>query len=325
MNIKFSVIVPVYGVEAYIRQCIDSVLNQSYDNFELILVDDESPDNCPLICDEYTNMDFRVCVVHKKNGGLSDARNTGIKHATGDYILFLDGDDYWLNANLLETLCERINQYPSDVICLNYKKIYENGKGSTYFCLGGNMPEENMGEASIRFVIQNDVWIASAWNKVIRRSLFLSGDLTFVRGITSEDIDWCARLAVLATSFDYIQEPYIGYRQRKTSISKSMTYDKVRCLYSNICIAEEIAEEANLEKKKLIMPFISYQYGTLVKNIAFLQSSTQRREICKEIECFLHSSLRYSNSSKIKILRLLVRLFGTKGAISAFRFLVCLK
>ena len=94
---KISIIVPIYNVEKYIRKCIESIINQTYRNIEIILVDDGSPDNCGKICDEYAKKDSRVKVIHKKNGGLSDARNKGTEVATGEYIMYVDSDDYWIN------------------------------------------------------------------------------------------------------------------------------------------------------------------------------------------------------------------------------------
>ena len=95
MNPLISVIIPIYKVEKYLKSCVDSVLSQSYKNIEVILVDDGSPDSCPQICDYYKSLDKRIVVIHKNNGGLSDARNVGLSKANGDYVLFLDSDDLW--------------------------------------------------------------------------------------------------------------------------------------------------------------------------------------------------------------------------------------
>ena len=94
MNSLISVIVPIYNVEKYLDKCVDSIINQTYKNLEIILVDDGSPDNCPQMCDDYAKKDSRIRVVHKENGGLSDARNAGMKVATGEYVSFIDSDDY---------------------------------------------------------------------------------------------------------------------------------------------------------------------------------------------------------------------------------------
>lgn len=116
MNTTFSIIVPIYKVEEYLSKCIDSILNQTYQDFELILVDDGSPDNCPKICDQYAAKDKRVRVIHKKNAGLAAARNTGIKEAIGDYICYVDGDD-WISNNLLHTVWDKaISKYDVEMV-----------------------------------------------------------------------------------------------------------------------------------------------------------------------------------------------------------------
>lgn len=121
---KFSIIIPVYKVELYLRQCINSVLNQSYKDFELILVDDGSPDNCPVICDEYASRDIRVKVIHKSNGGLSDARNAGLDIAKGEYVLFLDSDDWWDDVLALEKINLKIKDTDADLIIIGMKKFF---------------------------------------------------------------------------------------------------------------------------------------------------------------------------------------------------------
>lgn len=103
----FSIIVPVYNVEKYINKCVDSILSQTFEDFELILVDDGSPDNCPAICDNYAEKDSRVKVIHKQNGGASSARNTGLCSEKGKYILFLDSDDYWDGTNSLSKIYKK--------------------------------------------------------------------------------------------------------------------------------------------------------------------------------------------------------------------------
>ena len=116
-----SIIVPIYNVEQYLRKCIDSIINQTYKNLEILLVDDGSPDNCGQICDEYAKKDDRVKVIHKENGGLSSARNCGIEHATGKYIAFVDGDDF-VSKNYISNLFTIIKKYNADISLTN--KIY---------------------------------------------------------------------------------------------------------------------------------------------------------------------------------------------------------
>lgn len=123
---KFSVIVPIYKVEKYVRKCIESILSQTYEDYELILVDDGSPDNCPSICDEYAEKDRRIIVIHKSNGGLVSARNIGVQTASGDYICYVDGDD-WIQNNFLETIYNRgISQDNPDMVVFGALRQYEN-------------------------------------------------------------------------------------------------------------------------------------------------------------------------------------------------------
>ena len=125
MEDLISIIIPVYKVEKYIYKCIDSVLNQTYKNLEIILVDDGSPDKCPEICEEYAKKDNRIKIIHKKNGGLSDARNAGLKVATGKYIGFVDSDDY-IEKDMYQVLYNNIIKTNSDISIVNLKEVKEN-------------------------------------------------------------------------------------------------------------------------------------------------------------------------------------------------------
>lgn len=119
---KISIIVPIYNVEIYLQKCIESLINQTYKNIEIILIDDGSPDNCGIICDEYAQTDTRIKVIHKKNGGLSNSRNAGVEIATGDYILFVDADDY-IETTTCEELIQVIEKYKADLIHFNLNNI----------------------------------------------------------------------------------------------------------------------------------------------------------------------------------------------------------
>ena len=123
MNEKISIIVPVYNVEKYLKKCIDSIVNQTYKNLEIILVDDGATDRSGEICDELAKLDNRIKVYHKKNGGLSDARNYGVERATGSYVGFVDSDDY-IDAEMYEKLYEAITKEAADVAECNLKIVY---------------------------------------------------------------------------------------------------------------------------------------------------------------------------------------------------------
>ena len=136
---KLSIIVPVYNVEPYLRRCIDSILAQTFTDFELILVDDGSPDNCPAICDEYAEKDPRIVVIHKQNGGLSDARNAGLDIARGEYIGFVDSDDY-IDAEMYEKMYNAAIMHNSDIVSCAYERIdISKGKRSVSISISDNI------------------------------------------------------------------------------------------------------------------------------------------------------------------------------------------
>ena len=124
---KLSIIVPIYNVAPYLRKCVDSLLTQDISDYEIILVDDGSPDECPQICDEYVEKYDSIRVVHQENEGLSAARNSGVKVAQGDYIMFVDSDDY-LQPNVLGALMEQVERDNLDVLRFRYQNVRENGE-----------------------------------------------------------------------------------------------------------------------------------------------------------------------------------------------------
>lgn len=126
-NIKYSITVPVYNVEKYLRQCIESVLNQDYENLEIILVNDGSTDGSGAICDEYAARDNRIKVIHKENEGLLLTRRVALKHTTGDYVMFLDSDDYWVEG-LLSRITDVIERYECDLVMFDFRSVFEYGE-----------------------------------------------------------------------------------------------------------------------------------------------------------------------------------------------------
>lgn len=200
-----SVIVPIYKVEKYLHRCVDSILNQTYKDLEVILVDDGSPDNCPQVCDEYVLKDSRVRVIHQQNAGQAAARNVGLRNAKGDFIAFVDADD-WLEKDMYQKMYGALVNGSADIACSGCY-IDENG---TFTKLSINMEEFNSPETFLQGAItgQNHALIA-LWSKLYRRQVF--DGLSFVEGITSDDcviaIDICAKYPKLAI----ISEAYYHY------------------------------------------------------------------------------------------------------------------
>ena len=193
-NPAISIIIPVYNAEKYLRRCIDSVLSQSFTDFELILVDDGSKDKSPQICDEYASQDTRVRVIHKANGGVSAARNDGLDIAKGEYITFIDSDD-WVEREYLETLS---NYRDYDIVFFSHRMIYEDGYTTEFKFEAKEGDKQNIWEivASLRKNAVGSNFYGYTWNKMFRRDIIEKYKIRFIEGLRiSEDevytLDYC--------------------------------------------------------------------------------------------------------------------------------------
>lgn len=212
-----SIIVPVYGVEMFLDKCVESLTNQKNVNLEIILVDDGSPDKCPEICDMWAKRDQRVRVIHKKNGGLSDARNAGLEIAMGQFIAFVDSDD-WVDSNLYYTLLSALKKSNSDVACCKIVKVWENENK----CLKGEYSGEyrlyDTEAALFELITDGDVQQV-VWNKLYRRTVLYN--IMFEVGKFNEDEFWTYQ--VLGNANQVVVVDYAGYYylQRNGSIMGS--------------------------------------------------------------------------------------------------------
>lgn len=220
MEKLISVIIPVYNVEPFLDKCVHSVQMQTYQNIEIILVDDGSTDQCPEMCDKFAEVDSRVRVIHKINGGLSDARNMGIEHATGEYIMFLDSDDY-INKETIERLYEAIKRYNVKMAICNFCCVDSIGN-ATGESLGSPIRDEVLEAKEIlkRFYQSHGWFYIVAWNKLYHKSLLSKS--TFPVGRIHEDEYTAAQLIWNAHKVACIQ--YSGYnylREREGSIMQN--------------------------------------------------------------------------------------------------------
>ena len=212
MEPTISIIVPIYNVEIYLRQCVDSLLNQSYKNLEIILVDDESPDCCGEICDEYQLKDERIVVIHQKNQGLSGARNSGLEIATGNYIGFVDSDD-WVGQEMYGVMLNLLLKYDLDIVeCgvnqTNIEAKYNNPDLNIFF--------ENSIEALQR-IIKNSEF--SVWRRLYKKEII--EETRFVVNRTSEDVYFVVENIPKIRKMGYFHFPFYNYRQNPNSITKS--------------------------------------------------------------------------------------------------------
>lgn len=219
MNPEISIIVPIYNVEKYLNKCIESILNQTFYKFELILVDDGSSDKCGDICDEYAKKDNRIKVIHKKNGGLSSARNAGLDIAKGQYIGFIDSDDY-INRNMFEILYENIVKYEADISICNFEYIYEDGSMSKNKELySDEIYILNNIESLDKLYNEDGVVFTVAWNKLYSRKLF--HETRYDLGKIHEDEFIIHKLLYKSKYVVYTNYKLYYYLQRKESITQN--------------------------------------------------------------------------------------------------------
>lgn len=214
-----SVIVPVYKVEEYLEKCVESILNQTYSNLEIILVDDGSPDRCPRMCDGLAQKDSRIRVIHKANGGLSDARNEGVRHASGKYLLFVDSDDY-ISRELVSKTVKAARDQKCDIVLFDYYCVEDGVQEirSTNLPAGKVM---NLGT-------DKELLLAppSAWTKLFDREFYMSSGCTFPVGRYFEDLAVTPLLFLAAERIVYVKEPLYYYMIRENSIMTGKNYRK---------------------------------------------------------------------------------------------------
>lgn len=210
---KISVVVPVFNVEPFLDKCIDSIVKQTYKNLEIILVDDGSSDNCPQICDEWARKDERIKVVHKKNGGLSDARNAGMDIATGEYMGFVDSDD-WIHKDMLYMLYNNMRINSSDISVCGVEMLWTNGTERKLLTRSGNTVLDK--EDAMRAIIEESWLKQPVWNKLYKTRLIK--DIKFPAGKYHEDVFWSYQAIAKAKKVSIFDSIGYYYVQHQNSI-----------------------------------------------------------------------------------------------------------
>lgn len=215
MNEKITVIIPVYNVEKYLDRCLESIVKQTYKNLEIILVDDGSPDNCPELCDLWQSKDSRIKVIHKKNGGLSSARNAGLDFATGDFIAFVDSDDY-ISENMLETMLEAALKNNIKVACCGRVRVSAQKKVEMF-----TLPKEQVltGEEAIKQLLIGGSVEEACWDKLYKKEVF--DNRRFPVGEINEDIVQTIEILGDCEFIIHVGKPFYYYCENVNSITTS--------------------------------------------------------------------------------------------------------
>ena len=305
---RFSIIIPVYKVERYLREAVGSILRQTYDDYEIILVDDGSPDSCPKICDDLAENSTRIKVIHKPNGGLSDARNAGTAVAIGDYIIYLDSDDQWVDQHGLENISRIIDAYNPEVIVFGVED-YNPTTGKSVVSRG-NYDEKVINVLPTKEVIDKLIsannFPGAAWMLASRRKFLIDNRISFVKGVTAEDFDWIVKVFSNATSIKAVDR--IIYRYRYTSegsITSKPRLSGVKGIHNAL---SNWLTVGLIEEYQSITDYLCYVYLQALLNYSGLNSEEQ--EQAKGMLICDSAILRKSGSLKYKALGVLIRICG---------------
>lgn len=275
-----SIIVPIYKVEPYLRQCLDSIVNQTYVNLEIILVDDGSPDECPKICDEYANKDKRIEVIHKENGGLSDARNAGLDICKGEYIYFLDSDDY-IGNDTISILYQYLQKNKQYAIAIGYFTAFCDGVHKPYrkdWLFNQPRPIDST-EFTERMLMEKSNFASTA--KLYKRELF--ENLRFQKGTKNEDTLFIADLAQIIekNKLDCIDVPIYSYYYRIHA--QSISHDEKDPLEKHVISNYDAVIETFKNKSDLVNFLRSRQFDLTIdlqtKYLAQGESNAYRKNI----------------------------------------------
>lgn len=304
-----SVIVPCYKVEKYIHKCVDSIISQTYKNLEIWLIDDGSPDNCGKICDDYAKKDQRIIVIHKPNGGLSDARNVAIEKATGEYITFVDSDD-WLSNDAIEVMVSTMYASEAEIVVSNFNFVSEKNNDSRIaFRMKKQIASYTSKESLIDLFYQRNME-TGAWGKLYNSGLWK--DLRFPVGRIFEDIPTIYKTFFRAKKIVVISSSLYNYLLRDTSImGESFNPKKMDAIYCSKAMLDDVL---SISHDNDICKAARCRYVSMCFNTIFQTSpcSPEESHIWNEIITNRFLVLKDLCARKKTTIALLLSFFGTK-------------
>ena len=308
-NVRLSIIIPVYNVEQYLQNCVQSVITQTYQDLQVILVNDGSTDSSGILCDQLAQQDCRIQVVHKENGGLSSARNAGLKVATGDYVAFLDSDDVYLQADgLAQLMAVALAEHP-DVLLFQAVDIYPH-RQSARKANDADYLATHTGTEVFHQLVRTQSFNMSACFQLIRRELLEKRQLYFEKGLLSEDVDWSLRLWRYVNKVRAINLPLYGYQHREGSITTTYTIRNLRS-YEHIfakfvrLYEERLVNDATELYWKTVMGYLAQMYTNCLYNYGQL-SVQERKEnyyILKDHVSLLNHSISMKSNRVVALKR----------------------
>lgn len=307
---RFSIIMPIYKVEQYLEESIDSVLSQDFSDFELILVDDGSPDRCPAICDRYARKDSRIRVVHQCNGGLSDARNTGLEICAGEYVVFIDSDDAMCRGSLsrLDAAieeCERPQIVVGEIV---YWRDGTEAPSNHAACWSGQSSLSFL-EVLQEFAKRDEFLPWKAYQSICRADFLRAHVMRYTKGLVgAEDCDFFLRLAPMVSTFRFVDFPLVKYRtMREGSIITSPSYKAVK---GQLEVFANAAQHADIFPDEMLMRrYFAEKFANIIILINLL-GGAEKRDCTLIVKDNLYLLQYLNRTPKYRMSSLIWRLFG---------------
>lgn len=305
----FSIIIPVYNVEAYLRRCIDSVLSQTFADYEIILVDDGSPDRSGEICDEYARRDSKIRVIHKSNGGSSDARNTGTEYARGEYIIYLDSDDEWIDNHGLESIADIVADSKPDAVIFG-NVDYDPTSKKSIVSRGGydesvlnSLPVPALAE----ILIHSGNFPGAAWLFAVNKKFLSDIRLDFLTGVSGEDYDWIIKVFSHAKSIKMLNRTIYQYRYNSDgSITSVPRLSGIMGIHNAI---DQWMHSSQREDNPALTEYLAYVYMQALFSFSRLEKEEEKRKA----EPILHTDsniLKLSRKTRYHLLYRFISVFG---------------
>ena len=311
---KITCIIPVYKVESYLRLCVESLTHQTYQNIEIILVDDGSPDGSPELCEVLAGEDSRIRVIHKDNGGLSEARNVGLLAASGDYVVFVDGDDYWLSQDAMRQLVNEIRP-ELDFIgfnCSYYYPILDKYRPWVPYDVLLSSPVDK--NTAMTELVKSGTFPMSACLKLLKRSFLVDNNLFFKKGQIAEDIPWFINILEKTSRCCFVNMYIYAYRQNVvgsiTHTNDRRSFDSLFDIFKTELLKIE-KRSFNEEAKNALKSFLAYEYCILLTYLRDFDRGEQNT--FREKLYSYKSILNFTDNPKVRKASVVYRFLGIRA------------
>lgn len=317
----FSIIIPMYNAQQYISECIESLLCQSMKDFEIVVVDDGSKDKSSEIVRGFVEADSRIRIISQENGGQSRARNRGLAESRGEYVIFLDSDDFVMKNDFLQKVRSSIEDTSADVVMYRYVKYFDENPpvyAKEHYDFSG-AECQTQPEKLLPLLAKKDAYYASAWTKSIRRSLLWDNGILFDESLSSEDVDWCYRIMEKTESIFCLDEAFIAYRQRMGSVTNSGSYKNAEDFLKTLERYKKRYEDESLgissSMRQGLLATVAKLYSNLL--LTYVRVKDPRKKEMKPRLKALAPVLKYGTSKRPVAVNKIYRVFGFSLMLTA--------